>query len=424
MVMTPEEVAERRGWNNTRRVSSAMHLWPASDGRADTWFHLHPHAVRPAHGDQVAPHVDLCPDCASKVSRYEVKVPKLSVARGVDFGNPAALGLAMDLSILEKMLIARVVPLFQTVSLMVAGNPDSVNSDSITQTAIRGHAISMKHDALQTLCNILPRTDLSKSAAFVFVGTAGQWIKVKQILPANLTQVRPRVVLQWLHALKDVGNPFYADVEIADDTPELHEELLAAGRRVVDDCLVAEDPVTREVYRQAGSDLARNRPHADNDSEDVDHFGPEVERDNDISNVGCVLDEVFLTSSGNITPGVNPGDSEAVRQFNDLCRQVPHQHNAPAADPADPANPDPADPDDPDVPNGTWGQAHTAGPANPATAPPDPHRTHHHDDDGTVGDQPEVTPNTTKRSCPIICTLFPLPRKTPLPDNPVNSHSS
>ena len=65
-------------------------------------YNLHPELpVHPKNEEGTM----TCDCCYKKISKGEI--PKLSIANGVDFGNPDRLGL-VNLSVVERMMVARV----------------------------------------------------------------------------------------------------------------------------------------------------------------------------------------------------------------------------------------------------------------------------------------------------------------------------
>ena len=65
----------------------------------DKFYHLHPELLE----NNMA---TLCETCYYQIRRSTPEVPKLSIAAGIDFGNPERLGLT-SLTVVEELLIAQ-----------------------------------------------------------------------------------------------------------------------------------------------------------------------------------------------------------------------------------------------------------------------------------------------------------------------------
>jgi len=217
----------------------------------------------------------LCSGCFSKLACKRPAIPQFSVAAGFDFGHPLRMGLKR-LTILERKLIARTV-LFATIVKLVG--PCGKTSQ---QSGLRGHVIAMPHQGAKlAAAKILPRLDSATDLMTVmFVGSAQQWHAVSGksgdnqrkrfiITHKSIFRVRPTVVFSWLHALKAIGNPFYSDIEIMDNTADTVTRLENLANDIIDKTHIASDELTVLTEEFSASDVADVRsPH---DIADGDH---------------------------------------------------------------------------------------------------------------------------------------------------------
>jgi hypothetical protein len=133
--------------------------------------------------------------------------PKDMIVAGSDFGKPANIGLATNLSMVDRLAIA---PLrtFDCIVKLVAGS--GATAAAQCQSALKGHTISFPHDAPERVVeaaisaavdNSL-RPQIARHVHITFVGSKRVWGKLKtsQAVLSSITCDAKRVV-QWLVAL-------------------------------------------------------------------------------------------------------------------------------------------------------------------------------------------------------------------------------
>ena len=206
---------------------SAFSVYTSPDG---TKYHLHSELVDDTleHGNIISK-CWLCVSCNNAL--MDNKIPKLSIAAGVDFGDPARIGLP-SLTLTEEYLIAKGRLLVSIVKL-VGSQPSS------RQSAKRGHVISFPHNGPSAVAErehafgkidrkTYPRIDGLEEVLFVsFVGSRSEWeAHLLSGMPGGIDlQVRSAVVYQWLHALKAL-NPLYKDINIDDSQGNVTNNML------------------------------------------------------------------------------------------------------------------------------------------------------------------------------------------------------
>ena len=93
----------------------------------------------------------MCDTCHKKTQREVPKIPKLSIAAGIDFGHPDRLGLP-QLTLVEELIISR-SRLYVSI-LKLCGNVAAER-----QTAKKGHVITFLQPDGPTKLAELQRTN-------------------------------------------------------------------------------------------------------------------------------------------------------------------------------------------------------------------------------------------------------------------------
>jgi hypothetical protein len=223
-----------------------------------TYYNLFPQLISVNANTKVM-HARFCVSCHTCIGNHkDRKLPVRSLASGLDFGTPSAVGL-LPLSFLESQLIAR-YRLFATLVKLVA--PFSMQGQA-RQTAFSGHTIVFPHNGPNVCATQLPNVqDIHGSVSVIFIGTKAQYHVHRDALCRRfrgIFQVRATVVRDWLLALKGVGNPMYADVTI----PAANDPCWRAIEKIPDELLetarITDCPVARMIDRMATSDVAHVR---------------------------------------------------------------------------------------------------------------------------------------------------------------------
>ena len=94
----------------------------------------------------------ICDCCYKKTSKGEI--PKLSIANGIDFGNPDRLGL-VNLSIVEWMMVARVRVYHSIVNI----RKRFLSKDALSGQQMHGHLIVFPHDSPE-VCSLAVLLDM------------------------------------------------------------------------------------------------------------------------------------------------------------------------------------------------------------------------------------------------------------------------
>ena len=201
-------------------------------------YHLHPEFIE--SNEELSPRVSICNACTYDIKKN--KIPKFSLAAGVDFGNPGRVGLR-EPTIIEQYCIAFACP-YVTVFKLIGGQNNQ------RQFSKKGHAITYLHDspfefsAHQTL----PRVEgIAKVISVCFVGSNLVWEAFQPTFKTAVPDlvVRPDVVYSWLHYLKQV-NPLYKDIEIV-DTLAVREALQSLTDQLISNAVVMDDGILTDM---------------------------------------------------------------------------------------------------------------------------------------------------------------------------------
>ena len=176
----------------------------------------------------------------------------MSLASGVDFGNPTAIGLRQDLSPIEKLVISTHRSFMEVLQLV-----SPTGSASASQRGLRGHVISIRHDAVDSVASVLPRLDVTALLEMIFIGNRKSWCRRFQKEARSLPEMRVRVdvIYSWLYALKHL-NPLYSHVTI-EDCPSTRNLLEGIQDQLLRNVVISDDPKAEELLRQSTSDVAQ-----------------------------------------------------------------------------------------------------------------------------------------------------------------------
>ena len=266
-----------------------MSFYLSEDG---TYYNLHPEFVftNPGNGDVTA---TICKSCYGDVSKG--KIPKFSLAAGLDFGNADRIKLP-TLTLAEQYVIAQGRLYVSVIKL-------SGRQATERQSAMKGHVItfpqSTTHIAeeiarsrIQHDNGIYPRIDdISKYIAVAFVGSRQQW---DALIPTRLPnvselQVDADKVFLWLRALKAL-NPRYRDIVI-DNSNAMRETLNNITSNILQEVTII-DECMEENIEKVVQGLSVPNPFGTTDSREE----PKSSQDNVAGN-NLPLISVFMTAS-------------------------------------------------------------------------------------------------------------------------------
>ena len=211
-------------------------VYKAGDG---TLFHLHPELIE---GEIVR----VCQTCSDHFVRDRNRIPKLSLAAGIDFGILDRLQLPPP-TLVEELLIAQ-SRMF--VSLVKLVGPSAAQR----QSAKKSHVITFPQpDGPTKLAELqrikshdretYPRVEnLSEHIAVCFLGSRLQFESmVPSFEDVQQLQVRVDVVYQHLHLLKSV-NPLYRDIKI-DESPAMRQQLEEIAKQLQEGAIMMDDEI-------------------------------------------------------------------------------------------------------------------------------------------------------------------------------------
>lgn len=256
-----DATASRRHRELPERVSACTNVF-VSDSHSR--FYAAPQHV--VYDDRNRPCIQLCVECAHHLKTRH-KVPTYSIAAGCDYGDIVAFRKAFQLEPLtdwETLLIAPIRTITH-VRQLVAPKGTDVDSGALGLT---GHSICFQHEGPDVIATQLPRLSLDTLVSVMFVGSRQQWNRHRPSLlgPAGrrhgIAPVNGERVFRWVKALKDVGHPQYANIEILEPTADRLAALNRTADAVLDNVVIASDPITRNIHDRVVSDVAQNRPEA------------------------------------------------------------------------------------------------------------------------------------------------------------------
>ena len=140
----------------------------------------------------------LCSTCYGKISRG--LIPRLSIAAGVDFGNPSRIKELTPLNLHEKMLLAT-HRLFQVI-VKLSPNTGQMN---YTRTNIKGNAVLLLHDAPLVVDLLVDNTE-DRPLEICLLDECGKIDHLaRKVYKSTTVLGRPYVLKQWLKVLQAVN---------------------------------------------------------------------------------------------------------------------------------------------------------------------------------------------------------------------------
>ena len=212
-------------------------------------YHLHHELIsKDSHGDETA---TLCKSCLDDISKK--KIPKFSVAAGVDFGVPSRIALP-SLSLAEQYVIAQGRLYVSVIKL-------SGRQASERQSAMKGHVITFPQSTNLVAEEVArskvlrddgtyPRIDdIQKFIAVAFVGSRQQWDALVPTQLPNISelQVNADKVFLWLRALKAL-NPRYRDI-IIDDSESMRETLNSVTDNILSEVSIIDEAMEDNIEK-------------------------------------------------------------------------------------------------------------------------------------------------------------------------------
>jgi hypothetical protein len=207
----------------------------------------------------------LCPSCHDSIVVLG-KIPKLSIAAGVDFGHFNRLGLTHP-NLHEQLVLSR-TRLYFSMFKISSNAKGQVNMN--TQNKVRCHSILFPHDApgvsshmfgsdLRGPDGLLELSSLRRLLHLYMVDPQGRPDAIAQDIFRTVNLLaRPHVIAQWLITLKWL-HPFYADIDVTDIQRTTRETLGMLNKEIIDSCSAIDDPDAVEHEMGLGSDVAQVR---------------------------------------------------------------------------------------------------------------------------------------------------------------------
>ena len=277
--LSPEAEARYQSLGNYSRAVSA---WPQSRELGErNRFWLHPELVE--QGADGSASVRVCKHCHDCLANRPggrnggPKLPELSIANGVDFGNPDRLGLP-ELTLVEMYLLAPVRLYGSVIKLRPFekdGDVRILNGHLIAFLQLSANALS----AIRSEAIRYPRLDdVRRLITVSFLGDRGQLERMLNggdcKIPKDLT-VRPDIVYQWLDALSVLNPELFPPGSI-----DIRTEVIETQMRELTQHLLTEtiniDAVGQKMNEELESDTARVRFGTQQQADDIsDMFGPD-----------------------------------------------------------------------------------------------------------------------------------------------------
>jgi hypothetical protein len=211
------------------KYSAVISFYKSTSGN---FFHLHPEFVTSEIDEEgnATEFITLCHECYISAVKMK-KIPKNSIAAGVDYGNSNRVRELQSLTIAEQYVISRGRLLVSIIKLS-GQYAEERQSGKIGHVVVfpqegKGLEEELRRCLRPNGTEIFPRhEELEKSLSVSFVGTRQQW---DALVPNPSSRcfrdimVRPDVVYKWLYVLK-IFSPYYKDILIH-DTPEIRKKL-------------------------------------------------------------------------------------------------------------------------------------------------------------------------------------------------------
>ena len=233
------------------------------DDQSTRLWHLHPELVDHHVDGNVS--VVLCPDCHYAIVSKQA-IPKLSIAKGVDFGYHTRLGLTMP-NLHEQLIIARTRLYFAMIK--ISSNLKG-QSNMNKENKARCHAILFPHNSCEVATymfgsdplgegGLLNAEDLKKLLSMYMVDPKGRLDAIAQEVFRTVNLLaRPFVVAQWLITLKWC-NPHYHDLDVSRIMEKVAHVIGLVNKYVMENAVPIDDPDAVAFEDSLGSDVANVR---------------------------------------------------------------------------------------------------------------------------------------------------------------------
>ena len=216
-------------------------------------FHLHPELIETK--EDGTEFTRICPTCWSKVKAN--KVPPLSIANGVDFGNYRRANLEMP-NLHETVILSLSLLIFATVKI----SSNTTGHVNFTRDKLRFNAILFAHDALEVAVEILDAKDiftvehLKETLKVYLLSPDGKFDELANCaFGRHELLARPWVLHQWIPILKEV-NPKYKSVPIP-SYMELHRNVTEANKYIQENATRIGNKKALRFEKGLGSDVAK-----------------------------------------------------------------------------------------------------------------------------------------------------------------------
>ena len=213
-----------------------------SESEQGKMYHLHPELVQVKNSDEQGciETTMLCSSCYKSLENFEA--PKLSIAKGVDFGVYSRLK-ELELPNMHERVIMSVYRLFGEAVKVQENKGMHMN---YTRNIVQGHWVFFEHDgprlaAHQLLTELYSKKRLKDAVKFILVGPDGSFEKIRKAIRASSTLIgRGFVVYQFLAVLQKLGNPIYKHLELPDfeTFAKDFQDARRLSRRVILPCLL------------------------------------------------------------------------------------------------------------------------------------------------------------------------------------------
>lgn len=190
------------------------------DEDKNTFYHLHREFVTIDKDKNNEPDVTLCLDCyysmfpleTSKTKKNKPKVPPMSIAAGVDFGDYIRIGLEKP-NMCEICIIAKV----RTFITLLKIQDNTGQRRDYTQQTLRGHVVTFDHDAPVITSSVLDGFESIKKCfrLHLICEDGKRDYLIEKVMSSSIVLGRPYIILQWLVVLKRI-NPMYENMDIPD----------------------------------------------------------------------------------------------------------------------------------------------------------------------------------------------------------------
>ena len=230
------------------------------DRKNNRYYHLHREFVEEdSKGDAK---VQICHDCyyslfpdeATQTLDNNPRIPDLSIAAGVDFGDFNRIYLT-EPNTFERIILSQVRPFITVLKLI----DNTGQKRDYTQSVLRGHAITFDHDAPVVANSVLEslKTATSSFKIHLFCDDGKRDILFEKMRGSSLILGRPYVIYQWLLVLKRI-NEFYHAKGIPDFTT-IQKTVDEANTEVFDTMYVCNDENVLLNELEEGNDVAEIR---------------------------------------------------------------------------------------------------------------------------------------------------------------------